>query len=130
MIRSEIVETWIQRGRKADRRAHRLELHYSYVVNGRRFTGSEINAFGTTTFRYQHNAPDVQQRYPINSVVAVHYNPASPSTSFLETGIPFAAFATLTAGTALSATALIITWLRRKQWPFLRSLQPKKHQHP
>jgi hypothetical protein len=57
-------------------------LHYSYNVSGTQFEGDRI-VFGIFAFRYQSNAQDFINNYPIGKSVIVHYDPNNPQSSIL-----------------------------------------------
>jgi hypothetical protein len=63
-------------------------LLYSYTVNSRTYTGSNIGLKGTMTASWEGPARRAAERYKVGQAVDVHYDPKKPTETALETGYP------------------------------------------
>ena len=61
-----------------------VTVNYSYVVAGRRYTGDRL-AFAPRLLAEGDELNRVTDKYKVNQPVTVHYNPATPEESVLET---------------------------------------------
>ena len=62
-------------------------VRYTYTVNGRSYTGNRITA-SEIYQKSRSGAEDILRKYPVGGQIPVHYNPADPGVSLLETGLP------------------------------------------
>lgn len=61
-------------------------VSYSYTVNGRSYTGDQIDATrGGLRTRIRETAEERVRPYPAGAAVAVHYDPSGPGNAMLET---------------------------------------------
>jgi hypothetical protein len=66
------------------RPSYRLELRYSYEVDGQSYDGDQAQ-FGPTRVTEKLPIETLAKRYPQGAQVTVHYDPDDPSTSVLDT---------------------------------------------
>lgn len=83
------------------------DVRYRYTVGGTQYNGSKLR-FDSWTTSDMERATKEAARYPAQSNIAVHYDPANPATSVLEPDMGSATSVMLTAGIGLVATALIL----------------------
>jgi hypothetical protein len=60
------------------------KVRYAYEVQGTRHEGDTIQ-FGLMASAYKYQAEEVIKPYPVGGAVAVHYDPADPKATVLET---------------------------------------------
>ncbi|MFI4999421.1 MAG: DUF3592 domain-containing protein [Reyranellales bacterium] len=82
-------------------------VEYSYRVGGRDYHGARI-AFGPAVSAGRDLADSIAGRYPEGATVTVHYDPANPSQSTLETHVAFA-WISLVVTAAFFAVALFFS---------------------
>jgi hypothetical protein len=76
-----VTESSVQSG-GTHGRSYYPSVRYEYAVNGVRYRGSRITFQGRETGNQQR----VVDRYPVGSVVRVHYRESDPGYSVLEPG--------------------------------------------
>ena len=81
---------------------YRARVRYAYEVKGRKYVGHDVS-FGFEWHWFKWTAQLVANRYPEGKRVRVHYRPADPQESTIETGVTLASVAVLAAGIALVA---------------------------
>ncbi len=64
---------------------YRPEVTYNYEIAGVRYTGDKVNMGGAVSASTDALARRVAAKYPVGTAVEVHYNPANPAESMLET---------------------------------------------
>lgn len=70
-------------------------IAYTYIVEGKEYKGKRISIY--ESFSYSGSSANAANkasekfllRYPVGSMVPVHYNPKNPSDAILETGFDF-----------------------------------------
>ena len=70
-------------------------IAYTYIVEGKEYKGKRISIY--ESFSYSGSSANAAikasekflLRYPVGSMVPVHYNPKNPSDAILETGFDF-----------------------------------------
>ncbi|MEI2611155.1 MAG: DUF3592 domain-containing protein [Candidatus Promineifilaceae bacterium] len=67
-----------------DGTSYGLNVSYNYTVNDQRYTGTRIELTDYSSSR--NYAEGLAEKYPVEAVVTVHYDPADPTKSVLETG--------------------------------------------
>jgi hypothetical protein len=72
-------------GKSRSTREFEFMLNYDYTVNSRSYSGSRIY-FGYSPEAEKEPAYDLAGDYPSGKTVVVHYHPAHPAESTLETG--------------------------------------------
>ena len=65
---------------------HRADITFRFEVDGRAYTGDTYR-YGAMSTSDRSYVASVLERYPVNSEVIVHYNPADPSDAVLEVGV-------------------------------------------
>jgi hypothetical protein len=88
----EIVESARDRRERTGGRpgaVYRIRLRYAYEVDGELYTGRAIAPLQQDLERGvdARDAQAILAAYPQGARVAVHYDPAAPSTAYLETGL-------------------------------------------
>jgi hypothetical protein len=73
--------------RDADSSGYQVALLYDYVVDGARYGGTRIG-FSQRTYTRKKRAQAEVDRYPVNSSVAVFFDPAKPSDAVLSREYP------------------------------------------
>ena len=76
---SEIYES-----RDEDGTSYGLNIGYNYAVEDRPYTGTRISLTDYSSSR--NYAEGLAEEYPVGKTVQVHYDPADPTKSVLETG--------------------------------------------
>jgi hypothetical protein len=64
----------------------RFFVKYQYVVDAKTYTGTRVDASSDSVRRYPLTG---ERRYPVGTVVLVHYRPSSPTDSVLELSVPW-----------------------------------------
>jgi hypothetical protein len=101
-------------GGKSDRL--KPSIFYVYGVDGRTHTGSVL-AFGDDLGEHR-SANDAVSRYPRGASILVHYNPAQPDESVLESGIMPTAFLMPAAGVFIALLGSgVLFFARMNNWP-------------
>lgn len=76
------VEREIVRGKRIDR----LNLRYTYTVNGKRYVGQRVS-IGPHIGPFEPTPMDVVAHHRLRSSVTVYYHPENPNRSVLEPGV-------------------------------------------
>jgi len=95
---------------------YRASLKYTYTVNGSSYTGRRITA-SDVYLKTLSSANDILRKYPVGGEVSVHYDPANPGTSLLESGIKKNVYV-LFGGAALCilfAVAITVSEIKKKR---------------
>jgi hypothetical protein len=80
-------------------------MHYSYLVNGAKYSGKLQIIIGKTMGENVRKQAFLDS-YPVGRSLEVHYDPADPSKSLIEAGSESGAFLTLL-GVGLAAVGLV-----------------------
>jgi hypothetical protein len=113
IVKSE-VEEYQERDEDSDgrvrwRTVQRPAVEYIYVVNGRELRGNQIS-YGMSMSAGEGYAEKVAAKFPIGGEIDVHYDPANPSNSALQTaggaGATWIVFAMAVVVFALAAALL------------------------
>ena len=78
-------------------RVNELDLEYVYEVDGKEYRGYRITGLNVRTSNVDTVKAQVD-KYPKGSKVTVHYDPADPATSVLETGVTILSIALTAVG--------------------------------
>jgi len=70
-----------------DSTGYSVSLNYEYFANGVKYTGKRIG-FTRRVFSRRHRAHAELERYPVDAVVTVYFNPAKPSEAVLVRSAP------------------------------------------
>ena len=92
----------------------RLELAYTYVVDGTTYTGHRVRLPGPLDLGLGDDPQQLAARYPSGLQVDVHYDPQDPSRAVLEPGAPPEAYLPVVVGvvTGLAGLAALGAALR------------------
>lgn len=80
----------------------RLELSYSYSVQGETYSGHRVRLPAPVPGVLQDGPQQLTGRYPAGLQVDVFYDPEDPSRAVLEPGAPAAAYLPILGGAALA----------------------------
>lgn len=68
---------------------YRIDIHYTYTVNGRPYESNQYDSSGTHTYSgYRAAKQAVINAHPPGTAVVVHYDPADPADAMLSTALP------------------------------------------
>jgi len=81
VTRSEI-DVWSSDGRTH----YEPKIAYYYIVDGKKYTSSQIKAGDPVPDNNVTNAKRLQAEYPVNSEVTVYYDPELPESAALQPG--------------------------------------------
>jgi hypothetical protein len=81
-----IVTASVEREFVKGKRIDRLNLRYSYTVNGKRYIGRRLSV-GPRIGPFEPTPMDVAANYRPESSVKVYYHPENPNRSILEPGV-------------------------------------------
>jgi hypothetical protein len=87
-------------------------VEYSYEVDGTTYRSNRFSYSGLSESSEQSDIRAVIARYVPNRPVTVHYDPANPSQSVLQTGGGLIGWAMIAAGTLFLLFAAVITLSR------------------
>jgi len=89
----------------------RLTLEYTYEVEGRKYTGKNLNVDGTAG-KFAHTD------YPVGSRMPVRYDPADPSIAGVKMGLKseMGGHWFIYAGAGLAAVGLLLAGLAARSW--------------
>ncbi|MCW8935133.1 MAG: DUF3592 domain-containing protein [Gammaproteobacteria bacterium] len=64
---------------------HKIDMEYSYVVDGKAYTGTQFYPLIPNVFSDKKHADELMGKYQPNKKISVFYNPKSPANSCLIT---------------------------------------------
>ncbi len=95
---------------------------YTYIIDGKEYKGNRISIYesfsysGSSANAANKAAEKFLSRYPVGSMVTVHYNPKNPSDAILETGFDFIGICMTAIGLILMIVAgFIVKAVRMKK---------------
>lgn len=97
----------------------RLELAYSYTVDGESYTGHRVRLPVPFELGFEESPQQLTARYPAGLEVDVHYDPQDPGRAVLEPGVPATAYLPIVVGVVLalagvaSGAGAVLTAVRR-----------------
>lgn len=80
----------------------RLELSYSYTVDGQTYEGRRVRLPAPIPKMLRDGPQQITGRYPAGLEVDVYYDPQDPSRAVLERGAPTAAYLPVALGVAMA----------------------------
>jgi hypothetical protein len=86
VLQSEVVRTVRLFSNEANDYIYTPTVRYAYEVAGKRYEGDTIR-FGLIVGKQPFQEDGVIKPYPVGGAVNVHYDPADPKTSVLETTV-------------------------------------------
>ncbi|MEM1166502.1 MAG: DUF3592 domain-containing protein [Planctomycetota bacterium] len=99
-------------------------IAYSYEVDGITHQSEVVTkTFGYGTFKYEHQARRVVNRYPEGSVVDVYYDPSDPEEAVLERGVKWFAVMPLVVGPIFALAFLRLLFEVWRKRPMKRAVQ-------
>jgi len=112
-VEGRITDARVDSTRSDDKTVYQPRVSYSYSVDGTQRVGHSISVISSYSSRGKAEA--VLGRYPVGTVVAVHYDPESPGSSLLEPGAGSDAVMILAAavGCLVLAVVILVSALRR-----------------
>ncbi len=75
-------------GRTTLQTFYKSVLLYSYTVNGRAYTGTNVGTTSQVTANWEAPARRLVSRYKVGQVVTVHHDPKNPSEAMLDPTVP------------------------------------------
>ena len=97
-------------------RTYSIQIEYSYMVNGRKYSGHRFAFLGKNSVKSREDAQKIVDRYPAGRLITVYYKPENPAEAIvynrppesppLVLAIPFALF-------GLTGLIMLVYGLRR-----------------
>ena len=84
-VTGQIITSYISESSDDDGTTYGADIHYTYVVNDREYTGTRVS-HGDISTSDSRDAGKIVARYPAEKNVKVYYDPSDPQQSVLETG--------------------------------------------
>jgi hypothetical protein len=97
---------------------YRPSITYQYTIGGQEFTCSQVSS-GATFYSGNglEQASEIVEKYPVGSIVQVHYNPRNPANAVLETQTEQINYIPLIIGVVMVSIALIGFISVVRKWP-------------
>jgi uncharacterized protein DUF3592 len=100
------VGTYIGRMSNSPMYEDRFYITYQYVVAGRTFLGTRVDAYSGPGRKYPLTG---ERRYPVGAKVSARYNPRAPEEAVLQVSMPWSWLGSF-------VLAIVLGWLTLFEW--------------
>ncbi|MDB5326400.1 MAG: hypothetical protein JWM57_1969 [Phycisphaerales bacterium] len=118
-VPGHVTVSRLDESRDSDGSTYRIDIHYTYTVNGRSLESNQYDGTGTRMWSGgRQDKMVVVQAHRAGSAVVVHYNPADPTDAMLSTATPSGTlFSVLFAMPFIAVGVLVMVFAARMRPP-------------
>ena len=84
-VTGQVITSYVSESSDDDGTMYSANIHYTYIVNNREYSGSRVS-HGDLSTSDSRDAAKIVARYPAEEQVSVYYDPSDPAQAVLATG--------------------------------------------